>query len=78
MSVTTASTERRTTVEGGMVLSMETYRITVTVRQRSDLDVPSSIDEAVSMVYNLLNQGSMLEVLSVEPEEKQTKEVRWG
>lgn len=61
-----------------MVLSMETYRITVTVRQRSDLDVPSSIDEAVSMVYNLLNQGSMLEVLSVEPEEKQTKEVRWG
>lgn len=61
-----------------MVLSMETYRITVAVRQRSDLDVPSSIDEAVSMVYNLLNQGSMLEVLAVEPEAKQTKEVKWG
>lgn len=68
-----------------MVLSMETYRITVTVRQRSDLDVPSSIDEAVSMVHNLLTQGSMLDVVSVEPLDKQTKTIplddsamKWG
>ena len=57
---------------------MNTYRITITVGQRSDLDVPSSIDEALSMVRNLLSQGSMLEVLSVEPQEKETKEIKWG
>jgi hypothetical protein len=61
-----------------MVQSMNTYRITITVGQRSDLDVPSSIDEALSMVRNLLSQGSMLEVLSVEPQEKETKEIKWG
>jgi len=61
-----------------MVLSMETYRITVAVRKRNDLDAPANIDEALSMVRSLLTQGSMLEVLAVEPNDKQTKEVKWG
>ncbi len=61
-----------------MVLSMETYRITVAVRKRSDLDSPSSLDEALSIVTQLLTQGHFLEVLTVEPEAKQTKEVKWG
>lgn len=57
---------------------METYRITVAVRKRNDLDSPASLDEALSMVRQLLTQGLFLEVLTVEPEEKQTKEVKWG
>jgi|LakMenE01Jun11ns_1017448.scaffolds.fasta_scaffold9426280_1 hypothetical protein len=61
-----------------MVQGMNTYRITVTVGQRSDLDIPSSVDEALSLVRNLLSQGDMLEVLSVEPQDKQTKEIKWG
>jgi hypothetical protein len=61
-----------------MVLSMETYRITVAVRKRSDLDAPANIDEALSMVRSLLAQGSMLDVLAVEPQDKQTKEIKWG
>jgi hypothetical protein len=61
-----------------MVLSMETFRITVAVRKRSDLDAPANIDEAISMVRSLLNQGSMLDVLAVEPQEKETKEIKWG
>jgi len=61
-----------------MVQGMNTYRITVTVRQRSDLDIPSSVDEALSLVRNLLSQGDMLEVLSVEPQDKETKEIKWG
>ena len=64
-------------MEVGVVL-METYRITVAVRKRYDLDVPSSIDEALSIVRSLLLQGSVLDVLAVEPEAKQTKEVKWG
>lgn len=78
MSVTSAGDEHRTPVEGCMVLSMETYRITVAVRKRNDLDSPASLDEALSMVRQLLTQGLFLEVLTVEPEEKQTKEVKWG
>jgi hypothetical protein len=65
-------------MEGCMVLSMDTYRITVAVRKRSDLDAPMNIDEAISMVHSLLNQGSMLDVVAVEPQEKQTKEIKWG
>jgi hypothetical protein len=61
-----------------MVQGMNTYQITVTVRQRSDLDIPSSVDEALSLVRNLLSQGDMLEVLLVEPQDKQTKEIKWG
>jgi hypothetical protein len=61
-----------------MVQGMNTYQITVTVGQRSDLDIPSSVDEALSLVRNLLSQGDMLEVLSVEPQDKQTKEIKWG
>ncbi len=57
---------------------MTTYRLTVEVSQRTDLDVPSSIDEAISMVTSLLNQGAMIEVISVEPEGKQNKSVQWG
>jgi hypothetical protein len=61
-----------------MVQGMNTYKITVTVGQRSDLDIPSSVDEALSLVRNLLSQGAMLEVLSVEPQDKETKEIKWG
>ena len=61
-----------------MVQGMNTYRITIAVRQRSDLDMPSSVDEALSLVRNLLSQGDMLEVLSVEPQDKETKEIKWG
>lgn len=61
-----------------MVLGMNTYRLTVVVRKRDDLDVPSSVDEAVSMVHQLLEQGSFLEVLTVEPEEKPTNIIQWG
>lgn len=63
-----------------MVLPMsgDTFRITVAVRKRSDLDAPSSIDEALALVRNLLEQGSFLTVLAVEPEDKQTKQVKWG
>lgn len=57
---------------------MDTYRITVAVRKRSDLDSPSSLDEALSMVKQLLMQGQFLEVLAVDPTEKQTKEIKWG
>lgn len=59
-------------------MSEDTFRITVAVRRRSDLEAPSSIDEALAMVRNLLEQGSFLTVLAVEPESKQTKEVKWG
>lgn len=59
-------------------MSEETYRITVAVRKRSDLDVPSSLDEAMTMVRSLLEQGSFLTVLAVEPEAKQTKDLRFG
>lgn len=61
-----------------MVLGMNTYRITVVVRKRDDIDAPSSIDEAVSMVHQLLEQGSFIEVLAVEPEERPTNIVQWG
>jgi|LauGreDrversion4_2_1035121.scaffolds.fasta_scaffold1502628_1 hypothetical protein len=61
-----------------MVLGMNTYRITVVVRKRDDIDAPSSIDEAVSMVHQLLEQGSFIEVLAVEPEERPTNTVQWG
>lgn len=59
-------------------MSEDTFRITVAVRRRSDLESPSSIDEALAMVRNLLEQGSFLTVLAVEPEAKETKEVKWG
>lgn len=62
-----------------MVLSMETYRITVAVRKRSDLDSPASLEEAMSMVNSLLTQGSFLDVIAVEPETTgQAKQVKWG
>ena len=78
MSDPRAGAERCATVEGCMVLSMETYRITVAVRKRNDLDSPASLDEALAMVRQLLTQGLFLDVLTVEPEAKQTKEVKWG
>jgi hypothetical protein len=52
--------------------------MTIEVSKRSDLDVPSSIDEAISMVKSLLEQGAMLEVSSIEPEGKQNKSLQWG
>jgi hypothetical protein len=57
---------------------METYRITVAVRKRTDLDTPSSLDEAIGIVRSLLEQGVMLDVLAVEPEGKQNKSAQWG
>ena len=57
---------------------MSSYRITIEVRKRSDLDVPSSIDEAISIVRSLLEQGAILEVTSVEPDGKQNKSLQWG
>jgi exosome complex RNA-binding protein Csl4 len=57
---------------------MDTHNITIKVRRRSDLDVPSSLDEAITMVTRLLQQGEMLEVVSVEPEGKQNKSLQWG
>ncbi len=61
-----------------MVLGMNTYRITVVVRKRDDIDSPLNIDEAVSMVHQLLGQGCFLEVLAVEPEERPKNTVQWG
>jgi hypothetical protein len=43
------------------------YALTVKIRKRTDLEQPTSIEEAVSMVAGLLSNGSFLEVLSVEP-----------
>lgn len=56
----------------------ETYRLTVAVRKRNDLDTPRDIDEAVEIVRRLLNEGSFVEVVSVLPERKSGGEVRWG
>jgi hypothetical protein len=61
-----------------MVLSMDTYRITVSVRKRNDLEAPNNIDEALVMVRQLLTRGSMIDLIDIEPEDKQTKEVKWG
>jgi hypothetical protein len=57
---------------------MEIHRITIQVAKRSDLDIPSDIDEAISLVRTLLEQGSLLEVISVEPEGKKNKSLQWG
>lgn len=57
----------------------ETYRLTVAVRKRSDLDTPSTIDEAVAVVHNLLTQGTFIDVVSVLPEQQSNgNEVKWG
>ncbi len=57
----------------------DTYRLTVVVRKRKDLDEPSSIDEAVKAVHGLLTQGSFLDVVSVLPEQvNKGNEVKWG
>lgn len=61
-----------------MVLGMDTYRITVAVRKRSDLEAPASLDEALAIVRNLLEQGSFLTVLAVEPEATKSGQVKWG
>ena len=57
---------------------METYRITVAVRKRTDLDTPSTLDDAIAIVRSLLEQGAMIDVLAVEPEGKQNKSIQWG
>jgi hypothetical protein len=57
----------------------ETYRLTVAVRKRKDLESPTTIDEAVTLVHTLLTQGSFIEVVSVLPEQKSNgNEVKWG
>lgn len=57
----------------------ETYRLTVAVRKRKDLENPVTIDEAVAIVHNLLSQGSFIDVISVLPEqESKGNEVKWG
>ena len=45
----------------------DSYTLTVKIRKRTDLEEPTSMEEAVSMVAGLLSNGSFLEVLSVEP-----------
>lgn len=59
-------------------MSQDTYRLVVTVRKRTDLDVPSSLDDAVSMVGNLLAQGSFLDVLAVEADAPTNDVIRLG
>ena len=54
------------------------YEYLPPIRKRDDIDAPSSVNEAVSMVHQLLEQGSFLEVLAVEPEERPTNTVQWG
>jgi hypothetical protein len=57
----------------------ETFRLTVAVRKHKDLDNPTTVDEAVATVYNLLTQGALIEVVSVLPEQKSSgNEVKWG
>jgi hypothetical protein len=57
----------------------DTYRLTVAVRKRSNLDAPANTDEAVALVKDLLAQGSLIDVLSVLPEqENKGSQVRWG
>jgi len=43
------------------------FHLTVKIRKRTDLEEPTSMEEAVSMVAELLSNGSFVEVLSVEP-----------
>ena len=42
------------------------YTLTIKVRKRDDLEQPANIEEAVSIVYQLLLEGSFLEVVSVK------------
>lgn len=57
----------------------ETFRLTVAVRKRKDLETPTTIDEAVAVVHNLLTQGAFIDVVSVLPEQTNNgNEVRWG
>ena len=57
----------------------DTYRLTIAVRKRTDLDAPSSEQEAITLVHNLLLQGSLIDVLAVTPEAKHDdKKVKWG
>lgn len=57
----------------------ETFRLTVAVRKHKDLDTPTTVDEAVAIVYNLLTQGALIDVVSVLPEQQSKgNEVKWG
>ena len=68
----------------------DSYTLTVKIRKRTDLEEPTSMEEAVSMVAGLLSNGSFLEVLSIEPwwvsylqyltweGEKEREKERWG
>ena len=42
------------------------YTLTIKVRKRDDLEKPACIEDAVSIVYQLLLEGSFLEVVSVK------------
>jgi hypothetical protein len=42
------------------------YTLTIKVRKRDDLEKPKNIEDAVSIVYQLLLEGSFLEVVSVK------------
>lgn len=43
------------------------WHLTVKIQKRTDLEQPTSMEEAISIVTGLLSNGSFLEVVSVEP-----------
>lgn len=42
------------------------YTMTIKVKKRTDLEQPTSIEDAVSIVYELLTQGAYIDVVSVK------------
>lgn len=62
-----------------LVVVSDTYRLTVAVRRREAVAYPSSEEEAIAIVHDLLSQGLFFDVLSVMPEQTgPDKHVRWG
>lgn len=62
-----------------LVAMSDTFRLTVAVRRRSEINYPSSEEDAIAVVQDLLSQGLFFEVLSVAPEQAgPDKHVRWG
>ena len=51
-----------------------TYRLTIAIRKRNDLERPTSEAEAIMLVHDLLSNGSFIDVLSVTPEVGTTKD----
>ncbi len=56
-----------------------TYRLTIAIRKRNDLERPTSEAEAIMLVHDLLSNGSFVDVLSVTPEVGGKKDdTQWG